>query len=506
MPRESDLANWTNPSLQLLAPDADPIATVSALVSELLLAAADAGATGPATNPFELAELMGIGLRPHYDVVDARLVAAVATEADLAAGRQAPLGRFVPSAVPLTIEYNPTKPRGRLRYSVAHELAHALFPDASAEVRNRSHTGAVDDSASNSWQLELICNIAAAEMLMPTAAIDALVNTATDIDFLMAERARFNVSTEALLRRLVHATDRPMALAAFHRATDAADAPLRCEYVLSSRSWEAPIGRGSAISQPTVLTTPTAVGQTARGTLTVPGSGENLAFQAVGVPPYPGRRLPRIFALLAPPGSEEPSTTSLAFVTADITTAWTQVDAPPEGERGDQPLDARREQPPTGSDHPVLVAHVVSDAAHVWSRHAVAGALRAKLPGVAREFQQWSFTDDNLALGNVHFADVPNPLGRPLTVASMVAQQGYGPSATPRLAYAALASALAKVSQRAQRSGAEVHIPRIGAGQAGGRWDLIEAAVERTMRDAGVRVVVYTLPGADAGRAARTAK
>ena len=59
-------------------------------------------------------------------------------------------------------------------------------------------------------------------------------------------------------------------------------------------------------------------------------------------------------------------------------------------------------------------------------------------------------------------------------IVSMVAQQGYGPGAVTRLRYDALREALAAVADLAARTGASVHIPRIGAGQAGGRWDLIE--------------------------------
>jgi hypothetical protein len=91
-----------------------------------------------------------------------------------------------------------------------------------------------------------------------------------------------------------------------------------------------------------------------------------------------------------------------------------------------------------------------------------------------------------------------------VAVVSMVAQRGYGPSATPRLSYVALSKALEKVSGLAASASAEVHMPRIGAGQAEGRWDLIQATIERTLLDRGVDVVLYTLPSGPPGAGGST--
>lgn len=465
---------------------------ISDLVTDLLLAAADAGAMGTPTNPFELATLMGIELRPRFDVADARLVASrgdagaqgLAGPGQALPGQEgAPLRRFVPSDQPLVIEYNPTKPRGRLRYSVAHELAHALFPDASDDVRNRSHTGAVEALVEDdSWQLELVCNVAAAELLMPTDAIEGLVNIDTDIDFLMTHRARFNVSTEALLRRLVHATSRPMALAAFSRLRDSRDSSLRCEYLLGSRTWRGSLSRGDTIGSDTVLAVPMAVGQTAHGEIMLHKPDGYVVAQAVGIPPYPRSRMPRVLALIEPLETVRKAAVPLGegirFVTRDLADAL-----------------LASNNPESTADADVIIAHVVSDSAHAWGTVGIAGTLGRNLPDAAKAFRSWSVASpENLTLGNVHTVTVLTASGTTVTVASLVAQRGYGPSAAPRLAYTELAAALEKVADLASRTGAEVHMPRIGAGQAGGRWDLIQAVIERTMLDRGVSVVVYTLP------------
>jgi len=466
--------NWTNASVERLSPDADPLATISTLVSDLLLNAADHGAVGSPTDPFQLASLMGVGLRPHFDVADARLVTDPTGSSARAEGA-APLARFIPSRTPLVIEYNPTRPRGRLRYSVAHELAHAFFPDADEETRHRTTSGAVEAVApDDSWQLELLCNVAAAEILMPAAAIEGLLHSATDIDFLMAQRARFHVSTEALLRRLVHATDRPMALAALNRVRDTMDSSLRCDYLLASRAWDGNIERGTRIDPNASGGSPSAVGQTTRGTANVEGIDWNV--QAVGTPPYPGRLLPRVLALFEPTNAAVGQTPGLTHTVGDIADA---IGAATDGTA-------------------VVIAHVVSDSARAWGRYGVAGALARVVPDAASAFRSWSIANgDNLTLGNIHSVKVPATNGGQVTVVSLVAQAGYGPSATPRVSYVALAEALDKLANVAQASGGTasgtVHMPRIGAGQGGGRWDLIEATIERSLLARDIPVVVYTL-------------
>lgn len=450
----------------LFAQGRDALSAMSDRVAELLLAAADAGASAVPVNPFELAELMGIRLRPNSSVAEARLVST----SGIVEPSYAPLREFAPAGATMVIEYNPTRPRGRLRYSVAHELAHALFPDANRDVRSRTHAGAVVDAsaADDSWQLELLCNVGAAELLMPTHAIEGLLNTDTDIDFLMAERARFNVSTEAMLRRFVHATARPVALAAFSRTADGPDAPLRCEYVLGSRTWVGSIARGDTIEPRSLIGKPTAIGQTAKG---VDELVEQASVQAVGIPPYPGRKLPRVLALIEATGNVRTLPDGLTFRTADIASA----------------LDS-------GAPGPVVVAHVVNDAARAWGTRGVAAVLRRSCPDAASAFRYWSIaSDDNLTLGNVHQVEI-GVRDNLVTVVSLVAQQGFGASATSRLSYVGLAEALDKLAAIAARKEATVHLPRIGAGQAGGRWDLIEATIERTLLSRRVPVVVYTKP------------
>jgi len=461
MSPDTESERWTNPSVRVFAGDSDPVAVITERARSLLLAAVDAGLTGPPVDPFRLAELMGLQVQAHADVTDARIGPSAA---EIGSGHDAPLSGYVGTATPLTLEYNPVRPRGRLRYSVAHEVAHALFPDVGDTVRHRTGTGAVPQvDGDDAWQLELLCNIAAAELLMPNEAVEGLLDIDPDIDFIMATRARLDVSTEALLRRLARATQRPLAVVAVSRVQDSASSPLRVEYVEPSRAWTPQARRGARLEPTTVFAEPTAVGQTARGTVMI--GGQTLRAQTVGIPPYPGAALPRVLGLVEP--SDAPRT------------------APPgiRYRRGDV---ARPD-----ANGPILIAHVVSDSARAWGRFGVARSLAFRYPDAAKAFRAWSIADsEHLLLGKIHQVVVNGDV--PVAIASMVAQRGYGPSIEPRLVYSALAQALDRVAELAQRDGASVHLPRIGAGQAGGRWDLAEELIDQRLVRAGIAVTVYT--------------
>jgi hypothetical protein len=150
---------------------------------------------------------------------------------------------------------------------------------------------------------------------------------------------------------------------------------------------------------------------------------------------------------------------------------------------------------------PVVVAHVVNDGARAWGRYGAAGALGRVVPDAAKAFRAWTIANrDNLTLGNVHSVKVPAVNDELVTVVSLVAQVGYGPSASPRVSYVKLAEALDALADVAQSAGegATVHMPRIGAGQGGGRWDLIEAAIERSLLARDIPVVIHTLPSGSA--------
>jgi len=78
-------------------------------------------------------------------------------------------------------------------------------------------------------------------------------------------------------------------------------------------------------------------------------------------------------------------------------------------------------------------------------------------------------------------------------VVNMIAQHGVGPDkdGIPPIRYLALLQCLQQVEIIAQALSATVHCPRMGAGLAGGDWNLIETIVRESLS---VPVTVYDLP------------
>lgn len=258
-------------------------------------------------------------------------------------------------------------------------------------------------------------------------------------------------------------------LLAVSRQDDSASSLVRVDYVDGNRShgWRLPrLQHGDLIEGSKTLIKCSAVGQTASGTELI--AGAEMRVQAVGVPAYPGRRWPRVLALLEPVLAPR-AADGIEYVSGDI-------------------LDS------LDGEARVLIAHVVPDSTRGWSRFGVGGALARAFPLSASAYRGWTLAHiSNRQLGNVHLTSPAN--GAP-TIASVVAQSGHGPSDRPRLDYEALAVGLSKVASVARELDATVHLPRLGAGQAGGRWDVIQGILVDELASKGVGVVVHTLPAA----------
>jgi len=185
---------WTNPSVHELAREREPVEAVTTEARNVVFLALERGWQGPPFDPFSLAAILEIDTQPTSDVVDARTV---------------PLGekRF-------RIDFNPDRPHRRIRYSIFHEIAHTLFPDCAQMIRNRGeHSGERGDD----WQLETLCNIAAAEFLLPTGTLGEATNLHPSVDKILELRERYQASAEAALLRIRRLTGDPALAFACHR-------------------------------------------------------------------------------------------------------------------------------------------------------------------------------------------------------------------------------------------------------------------------------------------------
>jgi len=139
-----------------------------------------------------------------------------------------------------------------------------------------------------------------------------------------------------------------------------------------------------------------------------------------------------------------------------------------------------------------IIAHVCNDCrpGRWGSGFVLAISKRWKDPET--EYRRWSRPDSvDFQLGNVQFVDV----GDNICVANMVAQRDiYTNNGVPPIRYDALDGCLTKVSDRALSENASVHMPRIGCCRAGGKWEVVDEIVKRTLSKMGVKVFVYDLP------------
>lgn len=438
--------NWTNPSVLRLARDSDPVQVISDRARALARRAMDLGWNGPPYDPLALADLLDLPLSATEEVRDA------VTRADTD-------GR-------LRIEYNPGRPRARVRFSIAHEIGHTLFPDCAERVRHRA---AYHELTGDDWQLEVLCNIAASELLMPVGSLSERDLGALSIEHLVALRSRYEVSMEALLNRQVRIAQEAVAMFAASSPAGDDEAPqYRVEYVIGSPAWRAPPGRGDLLQSRSVSSC-TAIGLTAAGDERWPTLTDPVHIECVAVQPHPGARLPRV----------------VGFIRST-------------NERDDGHLQRRLQEVPGDAldprrAGPVVIAHIVNDRAMRWGGRGFASALASRYPLAQSDFVQWVLEDrERFRLGATHVSR----LSQRLSVVHMVAQAGYGPSRLPRIRYEALELCLEQLAQIALELGASIHMPRIGTGAAGGRWDVIAEMIDASLSQSGVSVFVYSIEGA----------
>ena len=139
-----------------------------------------------------------------------------------------------------------------------------------------------------------------------------------------------------------------------------------------------------------------------------------------------------------------------------------------------------------------IIAHVCNNIGAWGAGFVLALSARWKEP----EETYRAMSDEDRALGNVRLVGVEDEIA----VANMIAQDNIGksPDGTPPIRYHALGEALkvldaaAIALSKAQNGNrVSIHMPRIGAGLAGGNWDVIEMIIRECTT---VPVTVYDLP------------
>ncbi|WP_420382230.1 ImmA/IrrE family metallo-endopeptidase [Novosphingobium sp.] len=433
----TDGITWTNKSALALANRTDPVSAIQDAARKLVLKAREAGWEGPPFNPVKIVELLGAKISANSNIADARLLA---------------------TSDGATIEFNPQQPRERVRFSIAHELAHMLFPDWREEVRNRS----AQTAASDDWQLEMLCNIAASEFVLPVGSLPAAIEVAP-IEELMRERRRYDVSAEAFLIRLAKIAATPISV--FFASPIAGldnDRRYRVDYAVPSPLAPFLKVEGLVLPMQSAARNCTAIGHTDRSVESW-FSGSPTPIEFVGIPGYPGSRYPRVAGVVRF-ASRQFGKSPIRYIHGNI-------------------LD-------TLGEEPKIICQLVNDRALKWGG-GVAKKFARKYPEAELEYTKFfmSMPSDH-RLGRALIVE----LGKGVWLASIVAQEGFGPSLYPRLRYGALQAGLREVAVHARQIGAGIHMPRIATGAAGGDWGVVEEIIEDELVRASLTVTVYYLP------------
>ena len=133
-----------------------------------------------------------------------------------------------------------------------------------------------------------------------------------------------------------------------------------------------------------------------------------------------------------------------------------------------------------------IIAHVCNDIG-AWGAGFVL-AISKRWPQPKAEYLKEKRLR-GLTLGTVEFVQVEENTW----VANVIAQRDIrSRDGVPPIRYDALKLCLDTLATYAQELRASVHMPRIGCGLAGGKWELIEPLIRETLAD--VQVFVYDLP------------
>ena len=136
-----------------------------------------------------------------------------------------------------------------------------------------------------------------------------------------------------------------------------------------------------------------------------------------------------------------------------------------------------------------MIVHICNDQGK-WGKGFVM-ALSKKWDKPEKEYRKWYDSGKDFDLGAVQFVEVESE--EDIWVANLIGQHKTteDDEGKPPIRYQAIDAGLAKVREKAKELSATVHMPKIGTGLAGGKWEKIEPMIKQRLADHGVEVVVY---------------
>jgi O-acetyl-ADP-ribose deacetylase (regulator of RNase III) len=135
-----------------------------------------------------------------------------------------------------------------------------------------------------------------------------------------------------------------------------------------------------------------------------------------------------------------------------------------------------------------IIAHICNDIG-AWGKGFVL-AISKRWSEPEMEYRKWHKDGTNFELGEVQFIQVSGDI----YVANMIGQRNIRKSkSAPPIRYEAVDKCLGKVAEKALELGATVHMPRIGCGLAGGKWEEIEKLINKNICSKSIDVYVYDI-------------
>lgn len=134
-----------------------------------------------------------------------------------------------------------------------------------------------------------------------------------------------------------------------------------------------------------------------------------------------------------------------------------------------------------------IIAHICNDIGGWGKGFVLAISKKWKYP--EKEYRNWFKSDINFNLGEIQLVKVESEIW----IANMIGQHKVitNSQGVPPIRYKAVEQCLEKLSIEALRLKASIHIPMIGCGLAGGKWEEIEPIIGRTLVKNKIEVYVY---------------
>jgi len=140
-----------------------------------------------------------------------------------------------------------------------------------------------------------------------------------------------------------------------------------------------------------------------------------------------------------------------------------------------------------------IIAHICNDLGG-WGKGFVL-AISKRWSEPEAEYRKWhrNRAKNDFGLGALQIIQVE----KYIHIANMVGQHGMrtGGNGRPPIRYSAVEECLKKLGVQAKELYASIHMPRIGTGLAGGKWESIEPLIQEILCDEDIPVYVYDYKG-----------